>query len=628
METNPSNPSQLIDSFSESVPKPEDILKVKKSYKGYCKTYKPLKELIYGGKFDEAIQVYKTGPKSVEAENCDETRPAESLKTGVTTSGLNIRTEPNGAKISLLPQKGQVSILEDKDGWLRVRGRDISGKNVEGWVSAKYVKESTSANPGAGSRDNAMPVVNLDSKPLKVLHNMELGVLSLETGDADACRNHIQTCLNELGMEKDKGRITSFFEKGLLKTSGWLIGKPGLKPYDPVGYEKVMLLNYKALNYLLTGERKAFNVARLAIDWQNMERESFEKKMEKIRQKEEESRKKRSMEKENDLPDISEKAGALKGILPELNPRKEAGEAEPQESNVDSTGEMDGNVGKLKDLLNREYSDTHEIAMTAKSAYVNPFADYMIGAIMELEACDDPNKIDDAKKAYEKASALNPESSMLKRAAKDLQSAFNAGSMDGRGKILHVVVCDGFAPEVKVVSTVVPIPPNKLITIQLPKKEPLPNKVKTIKILTSKNKILASLDTIANMDAMSLRHQKDSEPSMLLLAGAMVFRSYAGQSAAERFLGELGPFVVGPFLDGASAPETRSWVSLPSNIKAARVYLPAGLSTVKVATYDKNGKRLAVQSIKIEKNAHNFVYGRSIGRSLSLQRAQNLWVNK
>ncbi|MBI9076132.1 MAG: SH3 domain-containing protein [Desulfatibacillum sp.] len=631
------NPEQFFNEVVEAAPCPDDILKIKKEYKGYCKAYKPVKDLIYAGNFDQAIQVYHTpGPDKSGEQPCDgvanEGKSAPPQRQGISQVSLNVRTAPNGEKISMLPNGGAVSIIEDRDGWYHVKGNDINGKPIDGWASAKYIAENATAAGNTPSTANGMPIVNLNSKPMKVLHNMELGVLNLETGDSTACYDHIQTCLDELGMEGRKGRITAMLQDTLLKTAGMVLGNPGLKPYDPVGYEKVMLLNYKSLNYLLEGERKAFNVARLSIDWQNMEREALEKELEKIKEKQ---NKENSQSKETNptgentdsLPDIGENSEIMKTISGADGQAAHKGEANPTTQETASLADITRSIGQLKALFGDEYSDTHEIAMRADSAYVNPFADYMNGLIMEFEAYNDPNKIDDAKNAYAKACQLNPTSNMLKNAAKDMEQAFEIGNMDGRGKVLHVVVCDGFAPEIKVVSTVVPIPPNKLITVQLPKREPLVSDVKTVKLLTSDNKILATLDVIADMDAMVLRYQKDAEPGMFLMAGAMVLRSFAGQTAAENWLGDFGAIIASTVLDGTSSPETRSWTSLPSTIRAARVHLPKGLKSLKIASYDKKGRLLASQKVTVAPDANNFVYARSIGKQLKVQAAENIWVN-
>ena len=54
-----------------------------------------------------------------------------------------------------------------------------------------------------------------------------------------------------------------------------MLGSEEMANYELRGYEKVMLLNYKALCYMLMGDRKAYNVTRRAIDLQQAEWEKF-----------------------------------------------------------------------------------------------------------------------------------------------------------------------------------------------------------------------------------------------------------------------------------------------------------------------------------------------------------------
>ena len=629
---NASNPGQII---TNNLLNPDDVFKIKKEYSTHSLKYMPVRKPIYNGQFSEAIQIYQTsGPKENSNGACEEAGDKKVvLRRGTCKANLNVRNAPNGKKVGVLSNGDTVSILEEQNGWFHIQREGANGEAIEGWSSASYIEE-TQIEAGNGTL-----IIDLNAKTMKVLHNMELGVLNLDAGNTQASREHIQVCLDELRMESKTGLFFDKFINFFRIAASVLLGNPGLKSYDPPGYEKVMLLDYKSLDYLLNGDRKAFNVARMAIDWQNAERKEFEKELAKIKAKREKQKakeEKSSCTGTDVLPENTKQIKALESLFGSKN-----GEAKPAEQGESSSaGEkaadadqesllsLSENLGKLESLFAYEYSDTHEIAKRADSAYVNPFVDYLNGLIMEYDSYDDANKIDDAKKAYEKASKLNPKSKMLQKAAEDMGRAYEAGQVNKNKKMLHVVVAEGFAPEVKVISTVVPIPPNKLISVKLPKREPLPSKVKTVKILTSNDKILATLDVVADMDAMVLRHQMDSEDGIYLVAGALVMRSFAGQTVAEKYFGDVGSIVAGMVLNGTSEPETRSWVSLPKTIRAARLPMPSGLTSLKIASYDAKGHQLAVKTVKVTPNAHNFVYGRSVNSLLTVQAGENLWVNK
>lgn len=561
-----------------------DLFKIKKEHKGYAKDYQPVKGFIYAGNRQEAIKCYSktvTSSKSFFSKNSNESVSPNNL--GIAKAVLNVRSVPKGKALGKIPAKAKMTIAEEKDGWLLIASTDKNKKEIKGWVSGKYV-----------TRIEQVSSLDFSQKSLKILNNMELGALHLDEGNVKKSRDHIQQCLDELKMVDSEGQITSSAKKGSMKVLEWASGNAELQPYDPAGYEKVMLLNYKAIDYLLDGEHKAFNVARRAIDWQNMERKKFSEEIKKS---------KKELKKEEKK--ITKKEQPAKG-KPNLGLTK--------------------SISNIKELFTSEYSKNHQKASQVSSAYVNPFSDYLIGAIMEFEALEDSSKIDDAKRAYGKASALNSKSQLLKKAAKELSASLKKGTMRSDKNLLHVVVFDGFAPEVKILSTKIPVY-GEIITVQAPKLEAIDSDVKTIKLLSSGGKVLAIFDTIANMEAMVLRHQKDSEPAILLNVVSMIARSALIQKGAGSLLGGFGKFA-GSAIDDLAHPDTRTWGSLPATIRAARVYLPKGTKVAKLVTYNKKGRQISSSKINLIPDGHNFVYARSLNNNITAHSAKKLWVNR
>jgi len=70
----------------------------------------------------------------------------------------------------------------------------------------------------------------------------------------------------------------------------------------------------------------------------------------------------------------------------------------------------------------------------------------------------------------------------------------------------------------------------------------------------------------------------------------------------------------------------RSWMSLPSTIQAARLHLRKGVSKLKIVSYDRRGKRLASKTVKINKRSHDFVYARSINRTIYADASREMWM--
>ncbi len=511
------------------------FLKNGKVYKGYSEDFQPIKRLIYAGKLDVAINHYENGAN-------------------------------NAASKHSADQNGKVDLDAQED------------------------TNATAEKPLDSKSGEELSFIGMDGSDLKTLNNMELGALKLEANRTDESLEHLEISLKELKMSESAGYVSSGLKTGVLFAMETISGNEELQPYEPSGYEKVMLLNYKAIAYLLNGQDEAFNVARRATDWQNREREEFNKRLEEEKKQLAEEEKK-----VNDQAASSEQEGGFSGM------------------------------GEIKEGLAGEYGKYDKIADRVASAYVNPFADYLRGAVMEYKAQADSSKLDDAKRAYEAASKLNPNNVMLRQAAEEMDQLNKSRENIGDGNLLHIVVADGFSPDKKVLSGTVPLP-NAIVTLQLPLVEPVANQVKAVKLLDDSDQVLAEMETVADMEAMSLRHQKDSEPGLYLRATLAVARSYLEQQALSNLFGQVG-LLVGAVRDQFSHPDTRSWASLPARLFATRLRVPVGTQNIKIATYDNEGRQLAAKELVINPTGHNFVYARSTDETLRAHASKNLWVN-
>ncbi len=91
-------------------------------------------------------------------------------------------------------------------------------------------------------------------------------------------------------------------------------------------------------------------------------------------------------------------------------------------------------------MLTRDDAKQNKRAKKVASAYVNPFGDYLNGAILEIDSYEDPGQRSSARIAYEKARKLHPNCKVLSKAIKDMNRA-------PKGRVVHVFMADGFAPE-------------------------------------------------------------------------------------------------------------------------------------------------------------------------------------
>ncbi|GMR06137.1 MAG: hypothetical protein BMS9Abin25_0720 [Gammaproteobacteria bacterium] len=428
---------------------------------------------------------------------------------------------------------------------------------------------------GKNNEDNSKAL-----KKLGVLQWLEQGTLDIDRGDFSKAVDDFSSAEKMLEKRKNASKLSV----GLKKTSGWILGtvlgSEEISAYKGEGWERVLMLNYKSIAYLLQGKRRAYNVTRRSIDWQNIEKKKFDKKLQQQNEKAKE-------EYEKEEKNNSEQANIVrKGLMAAFAPMKAK-------------------------------------ASTVPSAYVNPFGFYVSGMIQEFESYNDRSLRDNAKISYKKALELNPKSKVLKQAVKDLaKPVAPAGT-----RLVQVVVADGFVPEKKVLSYNVRMG-NSIIPLKMPIYEPVKSKVYRIEVRSSSGKRLAILSPVADIEAISLRQQLDMQPFLTVRAMTSFLIAATTDSVAKESRGFGGVILktISEIRKVTSAPDTRSWMSLPATIQAARLHLRKGINKLEIRTYGKDGKKLSSEMVKIDPNSHNFVYARSIDNRLYTQSSERLWL--
>ncbi len=413
------------------------------------------------------------------------------------------------------------------------------------------------------------------AEKLRLVGLMERATLALQSGDADKTHDYCrmaQTLIEERESQSYFNEGVDVLEKIFLKFGGG--GEYGR--YDAPGYEKVLLLDIEAMAYLLQGDERAFNVARLAILWQNEEKEKFEDKLEEASKKAEE------------------------------NLQKEADNEEKKQQSA-----------KMLDTLQAEFSKYDDIALQVPNAFVNPFGDYITGMVNEFKSLQIKSLLSNAHIAYKQALELNPKSKVLQQAVKDTKKKKSAS------RLIHVVALDGFVPEKKVLS----IPIYSELDIELPTYEPVASKVTTLKVTTMDGKLLATFSPVANVEALALRLQKDALPTVQAMVVAAAVRDIAIVQLGNKLYSGLGR-IFRRALDRFQEPDTTSWMSLPSTILAARFYPPKGLKKLKIKSYDGKGKKLAEQTVKLNKGSRHFVLVRSIDETMYAYPSKKIWSAK
>ncbi len=581
-----------------------------------------LQQPVYAGFFDQlgqGLQKSFTGQPAQQAAAPAPVQPQTRIvSTGTVKKTVNVRSGP-GTSNSIagkVTSKSDIRILRTQGKWLQVEA-DTSSGLVEGWVYQPLVTINgtsripvTSGNNQAATQarrgsqniqyagyskefqkvktmmragdlkgvdkfytDREAEVLNKNQtkwqamEEIGLLRWMERGTLYLDDGNLDKSIKSFGNAEDILNVRQQDSQATDLLKWVTSEGVAIGTGNEEFQEYPGEGYEKVLMLNYKSISFLLDGERRAYNVARRAIDWQNMEKALFRDKIEEAKS-----------------------------------------EAKKQTGSANTADDWSASYKKLD-----------KIAAKVPSAFVNPFGYYVTGMIQEYESRDDRSLKDNARIAYKKALDLNPKSKVLQQAVKDMKSKKSSGNR----RLLHVVVADGFVPEKKMLIYNFPSG-NGVVPIKLPIYEPVPSKVARIEVQTTSGKRLARLSPVADIEAICLRHQKDTEALRTIRMGIATARA-VGVNEASKNLGVFGG-ILSSTVNDLAAPDMRSWMSLPATLQAARLDISKGIKKLKIVTFDARGRRLASKTVTISNKSDAFVYARSIDKQLYVNGAKTLWT--
>ena len=417
--------------------------------------------------------------------------------------------------------------------------------------------------------------LNIKDNGSDFLNAVEAGVLSVDTGHIKDGIEDFATAENHLKLLMDRSVVEGATMEYGREVLSIVSGKGDLTEYKGEPYERIMMLNYKSIAYLLNGERKAYNVTRRAIDWQNIEKKAFEKGIEEI--------------------------------------KKEVGKEKQSKENAKTMTYAPAAF----DIIFNQYKRYESKANSVPSAYINPFGFYMAGIVQEFDSYEDASLRSNAHISYKKALELNPKSKVIKRAVKATKTP-----QPRNKRLVHIIAADGFAPEKKTLSFNLNIA-NGLVPVKTPLFEPVRSSVKTIRIKAGR-KVLATLSPVADIEAITLRHQMDLLPVEHAKVIAAIGRNI-GENLLWNQLGGIG--MVGKmFRESIANPDMRSWMSLPKNISAARFYVSKRLKKITIISYDKKGRVLAKQNVNLNKKSHNFIYARTIEKAIYAQINKKLWM--
>lgn len=517
-----------------------------------------------------------------DAVRKDGAKGKNKLENFLTDLGEKIdrKTKPLGENIegkfskTIRPLEKTIVYSGYCEDFVPIKKRLYEGKADE--VALEYASQDMKAAEGCASMSEI-------GNKLGYLGLLERGTLAIDTGDVAKSVERFTAAEEILSERRKKSKLSEFWTKAGEVFDQTVSGDQEKGTYWGEGYERVLMLNYKTIAFLLAGDRGAYNVTRRAIDWQRMEKEAFEER-------------------------IKEAAKTPSDSQPQ-NPDPAPGR-EIKQQDVD-----------FSDFLASQFGEPEARVKALKSAYVNPFGYYMAGVIQEFEGYNDRSLRDNARIAYEKALELYPDSPTLKSAVEDLKSSHSPAGK----KLLHVIVGDGFSPEKKVLVSGYAIG-GKSFPLKLPYFERVPTRVARIELQAPQGRVLGEISTVADVEAICLRHQMD----MLPIYNHQISLAFL-KDAPKALFGRKSP----PATEGGAEEikklrelDTRAWMSLPSAIKAGRFFLDRNLSEVRLVAFDEKGNTLSNAMVRLESDSHTFVYARSIDHMMYAYASKPLWIGK
>lgn len=408
---------------------------------------------------------------------------------------------------------------------------------------------------------------------------IERGLLSLNTGDYVKALFYFD--LAEIKMEERDAQAKAMRNA---KKAGQnlllaLTGMEETKDYPMRGYEKVMLYNYKALCYMLLGDRRAYNVTRKAIDKQQEEWEIFKA----------------------ELAEIEE----------EINNTKD-------DSEDDKDKPASGSVANkfLEEDTRDEY--TKKSASLVANAYVNPFGDYMDALIMEIDSYEERSIRDNARISYKKVYENNKDCIDAKTAMSQMNSAPPRGK-----KLVHVILADGFAPERKehifglLIGNIVA---SAKYSVATPHESP----VKSAQVAYGRS--VKNMSSLSKMESIILRDDQDRRPYNALKIGLSLGRTTGVGLVANQFLGKDFGTLFSALVGKAQSSDTRSWLTLPNQVLVSRNYVNNNMKEITITTFDEKKKTMSTTTVPLNENGPTVIYAVNYNGNLHAMPSEGTWL--
>lgn len=429
-------------------------------------------------------------------------------------------------------------------------------------VFSPYPTQASAFRQAASGLDATAVLLKLDGKRAgsdRMLYLMERGRLAQLQGDYAGSKTDFEQVIAGFEAVEDKATLSL---SGVGAGGAALLTNDNSMPYKGYAYERVMVHQFQAFNYLGLGDVEGATVElRRAQQVQRNLELKYEADVAKVREE------------------------AAKKNVP--------------------VGDFDGN-----------FTGMDTIAGTVKNSFQNGYTFYTAAVIREALG-----EYNDAMVDYKKALELQPDSEQLKAdviranqyfggAPAPSRAAGKNGKPAPRAAAGTVVVLfeQGFVPTKKPVGLPIPTMDGGIFSVQFPVYDgtdytpPTPLTVRLPDGSTMQTSLLV------NTGALAVKALKEQVPAMLVRQVLRARTKYELQKQATDRGGVLGQLAANIYNLASEQADLRSWLTLPANAQGVRLGLPAGRQTLELASgmgslsvpvEVKDGKTTIIRAIEV-----------------------------
>jgi len=256
------------------------------------------------------------------------------------------------------------------------------------------------------------------------------------------------------------------------------------------------------------------------------------------------------------------------------------------------------------------YHDQADVLSRAGNPYEDPFAYYLSAVVYELN-----REYNDALIDLKRVEALRPGIPFVQNDL--LRMARLSGISDGlprsiprhvkprfirtesEGELLFILEC-GMAPRKGQIRVDLPIPDVGIVPLAFPKYECIPSRIHGAVVCDRSGQRLAETYMLTDVEALLVRNLMDRMPILLLKQAIRASAKGAMAKTATDQGGVVGALLSTTYNLVTEQADLRSWLTLPRNIQAARMPLPAGDHELRLAFLDAAGRPLEERTVPLE----------------------------